>query len=522
MQPLIALWSSLSIRQRLTAIFSTLAVFAAILMIARLAAAPSMALLYNGLEPGAAGEVVRALEQRGVAHDVRAGAIYVDSKERDQLRLTLASEGLPANGTKGYELLDSLSGFGTTAQMFDAAYWRAKEGELARTIAGSSQITSARVHISQINSGAFQRQSQASASVTVHTTGGGMSANQVRALKFLVASAVAGLSPDDVAVIDGATGLVTADDGALETAAGTDRSEDLRQKVQRLLEARVGQGNAVVEVSLDLVNETESIRERIFDPASRVAISTDTEQKKTNAKDSGGADVTVASNLPDGDAAGGNSSSSENSESRERVNYEVSETERQITRGPGEIRRVTVAVLVNHAQSVNDAGEVVFAPRPEEEIAVLEELVSSAVGFDADRGDKITLKSLPFEPVLLQGSEAGGGLFQMSNIDVLSFIQIGVLALVSLILGLFVLRPILATAPEALPAPDSPLALNALPAGEGASPSSEASLVVDGSIPGAIEKQETAGERLRELISGRQDETIEILRSWMDEGEEKA
>lgn len=146
MQPLIALWSSLSIRQRLTAIFSTLAVFAAILMIARLAAAPSMALLYNGLEPGAAGEVVRALEQRGVAHDVRAGAIYVDSKERDQLRLTLASEGLPANGTKGYELLDSLSGFGTTAQMFDAAYWRAKEGELARTIAGSSQITSARAH----------------------------------------------------------------------------------------------------------------------------------------------------------------------------------------------------------------------------------------------------------------------------------------------------------------------------------------------------------------------------------------
>ena len=147
---------------------------------------------------------------------------------------------------------------------------------------------------------------------------------------------------------------------------------------------------------------------------------------------------------------------------------------------------------------------------------------SARVGFDADRGDKITLKSLPFEPVLLQGSEAGGGLFQMSNIDVLSFIQIGLLALVSLILGLFVLRPILATAPEALPAPDSPLALNALPAGEGASPSSEASLVVDGSIPGAIEKQETAGERLRELISGRQDETIEILRSWMDEGEEKA
>lgn len=98
-----------------------------------MAAQPSMTLLYSGLEPGAAGEVVQALEQRGVVHEVRGRAIYVESGQRDELRMTLASEGLPQNNSKGYELLDTLSGFGTTAQMFDAAYWRAKEGELART-----------------------------------------------------------------------------------------------------------------------------------------------------------------------------------------------------------------------------------------------------------------------------------------------------------------------------------------------------------------------------------------------------
>ena len=93
-----------------------------------------MALIYGGLDSAQAGEVIAGIERAGVPYEVRGDAIYVASDQRDRLRMDLAAEGLPAAGSTGYELLDGMSGFGTTSQMFDAAYWRAKEGELARTI----------------------------------------------------------------------------------------------------------------------------------------------------------------------------------------------------------------------------------------------------------------------------------------------------------------------------------------------------------------------------------------------------
>ena len=122
MQQFLNLWSRLERRRQIIVVLATAAMFIAILAMARMAAAPNMTLLYAGLENGAAGDVVRALEQRGVAYEVRGGSIFVDSQARDELRLTLASEGLPSNSTSGYELLDTLTGFGTTSQMFEAAY----------------------------------------------------------------------------------------------------------------------------------------------------------------------------------------------------------------------------------------------------------------------------------------------------------------------------------------------------------------------------------------------------------------
>ena len=105
----------------------------------RAATEPSMALLYSGLDATAAGEVVAALEAEGVPFEVADGAILVEAAARDRIRMELAGRGLPAGGPAGYEILDGLTGFGTTSQMFDAAYWRAKEGELARTITGSHE-----------------------------------------------------------------------------------------------------------------------------------------------------------------------------------------------------------------------------------------------------------------------------------------------------------------------------------------------------------------------------------------------
>ena len=150
---------------------------------------------------------------------------------------------------------------------------------------------------------------------------------------------------------------------------------------------------AVPVVSVDTVTESEAIRERRFDPETRVAISTYTEEVTNSSSEAGGGQVTVASNLPDGDGnAGGDSSSSQNNQTRERVNYEVSETEREIVRAPGAIKRVTVAVLVNGNEVETDAGETNIEPRSEEELEALRELVSSAVGYDEARGDVITLR----------------------------------------------------------------------------------------------------------------------------------
>ena len=140
MQNLLDLWANLGNRRRAIVIGATLAMFLAILGLARLAGTPNMALLYSGLDGTAAGDVVTALDAQGVTYEVRGDAIYVDESLRDNLRMVLAGQGLPATGGTGYELLDSLSGFGTTSQMFDAAYWRAKEGELARAPVGRSLL----------------------------------------------------------------------------------------------------------------------------------------------------------------------------------------------------------------------------------------------------------------------------------------------------------------------------------------------------------------------------------------------
>ena len=549
MQQITQLWAALDTRKRVIVTLASLAMFAAILGLARIAATPSMALLYSGLESGPAGEVVRALEQHGVAYEVRGGAIFVEAARRDALRMTLASEGLPTNSSQGYELLDSLSGFGTTSQMFDAAYWRAKEGELARTIVASPAISTARVHIASSGSNPFQRDIQASASVMVTPASGEISPKHAQALRYLVASAIAGLTPEDVSVIDSNGGLIGTQE-TTPTNVAEDRADALRLRVERLLSARVGPGNAVVEVSVDTVKTTQLIRERVIDPASRVAISTDTEERSDSAQDQAGGDVTVASNLPDGDAAGEGNSQSQTSETRERINYEISETEREITEAPGAIKRLSVAVLVNGSSSVDADGTTQFVPRPEEELAALRELVASAVGFDETRGDVITIKTMQFEAPLIAGTAAEPSFLATLGLDVMSIIQASVLALVALILGLFVVRPLLSRpTPEEAPIPlaapseamtateaakaetpgaanneltpldgeidDSDLDGDSLPVISGMREHSQGRALSSAAAPG-----DDPVARLRNMIGERQEETVEILRNWL-EGEEE-
>ncbi len=304
MQQIGTVWASLDRRKQIIVAGAVVLVFLGVLAMSRLVAAPSMTLLYAGLESGAAGDIVRSLDQRGVAYEIRGGSIYVPGSQRDELRMTLASEGLPANGNQGYELLDSLSGFGTTSQMFDAAYWRVKEGELARTIVGSPHISQARVHIANGSTNPFQRSIAPTASIYLVSSGADITSDQAKAIRFLISSAVSGLAPENVTVVDSNGSVIGAQENAAASDTADDKSRQMRERVLRLVEARVGAGNAVVEVSVDTVTKTESIRERRFDPNGRVAISTDVEERSDSARNQS-ADVTVASNLPDGDGAGG-------------------------------------------------------------------------------------------------------------------------------------------------------------------------------------------------------------------------
>jgi flagellar M-ring protein FliF len=545
-QQLLNVWMALDIRRQVTVVAATFAVFLAVLAMSRIAATPSMALLYSGLENGAAGEVVRALEQRGVPYEVRGGSIFVDNQSRDELRMTLASEGLPANSSSGYELLDTLSGFGTTSQMFDAAYWRAKEGELARTIVSSAHVRAARVHIASTGSNPFQRSVTPTASVSVTPNGAGLNAQQGKAIRFLVASAVAGLSADDVAVIDANGALIGPADDFASSAGVENKADKLRQSVERLLEARVGVGNAIVEVSVDTVMETEEFRERRFDPEERVVISTDTEERSSNSNEAGSGDVTVASNLPDGDGASGDSSSSQDTETRERINYEVSETERSVIRAAGATKRITVAVLVNETTEIGADGVETPIERPQDEVDALRELVASAVGFDESRGDIITIKSMALQFIEPVGTEVQSPWLNTFALDIMSAIQMAILAIVALVLGLFVVRPVLGRAARPSDSNPNVPALAADPSVTSEIPAINGEISDLPSDFSDIELNGASGEftdlpvlnfatgaeigtpvssdpvdRLRAMIGERQEETVEILRSWLEEKEER-
>lgn len=538
MQELLGFFTGVNFKTRIVIGLAILALIVTTVWLARIATAPSMSLLYAELESKTAGDVVAALEQRNVPYQVRGGSIFVDSERRDELRMTLASEGLPANTARGYELLDGLSGFSTTSQMFDAAYWRAKEGELARTILSHPGITTARVHIAHNGNNPFLRDLKPTASVTVSSTNEVLSPKHVRGLKFLVASAVPGLTPDAVSIIDAHGGLIGQGEETSSTGSD-DRTEELRKRVTRLLEARVGPGNAVVEVSIDTETRTESVRERVIDPDSRVVISTDVEEISNASSDQGiGGDVTVASNLPDGEAGAGDNSSSENSETRERINYEVSQTEREVVLVPGAIKRLTVAVLVNDLMVTDSAGAEVIEPRSDEEIEALEELVASAVGFDETRGDVITIKTMQFQVMESIGTEANAGFFNLSSVDFIELLKTVILSIVALILGLFVLRPLLnktysasslplpppipqttearienTLLPERVEVPKNLSNTSANPIEATPQDRAETGRKIPSSL---VAKPAEPSDRLRSMISERKEETVEILRNWLE------
>lgn len=520
-------------RQKALLAASFLAAFMAIMTVGWVASRAQMALLYGGVEPAQASDIVAQIETAGVAYELRGNSIWVDADFRDRLRVDLAAQGLPEAANAGYELLDGMSGFGTTSQMFDAAYWRAKEGELARTILALPNVKSARVHLAVDQARGYRRNANAGASVTLTTSGPQISRDQASALKYLVSSAVPGLLPDNVTVIDSKHGIVNAG----EDREGLDRAAELKRNVERILESHVGTGNAIVELNLDILNETEQLREQRIDPDQRALISQVTEESSDQSSSTGSAPVTAASNLPDSGDAANDGAKSERSEARQQANYEISTITREISRQPGAIRRLSVAVLVNGTGATNAQGATEIIPRPDAELAVLEELVASAVGFDEARGDVITVKSLPFAALTQSGTLVQPSLLDRLHLNSLvKMVLLGLFALAILMVVLRGMRRQSSAAPtdliqdlsvdqtDAAPLPDlmgdsddSDMSLNSF---INPIPMGMASQFEPSNEPLALPSADPV-DRLRNMMREKHDESVKILSGWI-ENREKA
>lgn len=528
MQKLAEYWNERSAAQRRTLVGAFVLTFLLVAGFAWFANRTPMALLYSGLDSSRAGEVMAELDKTGVASEIRGDAIWVDAAQRDRLRMTLAGMGLPSAGGSGYEILDGMSGFGTTSQMFDAAYWRAKEGELARTILSVPHVKTARVHIAVPQTRGLRQGSGGAASVTLGMDGTTLDARQARALQFMVASGVPGLEPERVRIIDSARGVVSTG----EETAGADRAAEMKRNVERILEPHVGAGNAIVELNLDLVTETEQLTEQKVDPNERALISQENQETTGQSQNGDKGAVSASSNLPEGQASDGSQSRSTNSETRQRQNYELTRSTREVVRQPGATRRLTVAVLVNDLVQTTPDGKQTVTPRSESELQSLRELVASATGFDEARGDVITVKSLPFATVEGGTAAAAPGLIERLAINDLA--KLGIVGLFALAIALFVLRPALRaradrTAPAiAGPVLDisgpgtTPALLPTMAADEPAGPETMALPALSLNVPDFEFGGTTADpvSRLRELMRERQEESLRILSGWIADKEE--
>lgn len=509
MSRILDLWRQFSMPKKITLIGVLVATFAAFWFLSTASSRAPLALLYGGLDDVAAGEVIASLEAMDVRAEVRGNAIYVPKSARDSLRLALARQGLPQQGQPGFELLDDINGYATTSEMFNAAYWRAKEGELARTILSTPGVKSVRVHLAVPARSSFSRvRQQATASATLRMSGGRLDNEHAVAIRYLIALAVPELEPEQVAIIDAARGVILKPGSAAPVSDGADASpaQRLEAKLLDLLEARVGPGNARVTVSLDIDRERRSVTERILDPESKVLTTRDvSEVTESGTEPQRG--VTIASNLPDGDAAAGpgEAARSERAETQEQTQYQYSEINRVMQREPGAVTRATVAVLLNDRTIQTEEGALQSEPRSEEELTAIRELVSTAVGFNEARGDIITVRSMSFHEIApLEEGSINGSFVDYLKENAIAIVQVVVPAIIVLLLGLLVVKPVLTQGP----APDGLLALT------GSDPLAAAGQ------ENQVKTLESPVDEMRQLASSNAIVSAKVLKAWLGETED--
>ena len=415
---------------------------------------PDYQLLYGGLDLEDSAEIVSKLDSLGVPYKLHASgeSILVPSDRIARLRMSMAEEGLPRGGSVGDEIFDDTGALGTTTFLANINQRRALEGELSRTIAALKDVKAARVHLVMPKRELFRReQIEPSASVTLRMYGGRrLDQRQVAAVQHLVAASVPGLQPSRITLIDDrGTLLVRGGDIAMEEGLAH-RAEDyriayesrLKRVIEQLLERSLGAGRVHAEVNADMDFDQITLTEETFDPDGQVVRSTQSveEESELAERDQDGA-VTVGNNLPNTNAGGeegGRSNNENTTRTEETVNYEISRTVRNHTQVGGRIRRLSVAVLVGGRENPSGDASIPLDPEELDEIA---SLVRSAIGFDAERGDSVEIKNMPFvEPAL---EEIESSLFDLTKNDIFRLVELGTLVLLALLAIFLVVRPLL-------------------------------------------------------------------------------
>jgi flagellar M-ring protein FliF len=387
----------LSTVQKATIAGVALAVIAGIVLMLTTATEPDKSVLFSDLEQKDAAQIVEKLKEKNIAYDLKNNGttIMVPAEKIHELRLSLASEGLPQSSVVGYEIFDKTN-LGMSDFVQKLNYRRALEGELSRTIQSLEEVHKARVHIVIPEKALFTRdQKKPSGSVILQLKGGrSVSKLNVEGIQNLVASSVEGMEPADVSVVDQKGQILSEPPRDKNSQSGlTSTQYEIQQKIdqyltskaQTMLDGVLGAGNAVVRVSAELdFQQIEKTKEE-FDPDGQVVRS---EQKiDENSRSTDSLNVTAVNTA----SQRGNVI----------TNYEITKTIEKVVNNGGGIKRLTVAAMVNGKSEVvqKDGAEpkLEYKPRTQEEMDKFSLIIKNAVGYDPTRNDQVSVQNLQFD-----------------------------------------------------------------------------------------------------------------------------
>ena len=394
-------WAQMAPAQRGWVMVATVMLVALLGGLAWYGLSPDWRTLYAGLEPDDARQIEQILAQAQIPFEPSAdgSGILVPAAQLDKARLAAAAKGGVKSGRLGFEIFDKPNWVGSE---FDEQvnFQRALEGELERTIGTLSDVASARVHLVMPHDSLFRDQERpAKAAVVIRLRHRSLAEGEPDAIRNLVASAVDGLLPEHVVLVDAAgnspLGPRTAE--AIELSA----EQALENKLVATLEPVTGMGNVRASVTLDYDAQTAEETDESYDPAKTVTLALERTEQTTGAQPVAAGVPGTASNAPNTQAVPvyPHETSLPQSAKTESGTYGVSKTVRHVVDNPGRVRRLTAAIVVNDRlmQPATKDHAAVWQPRSGDELRNLTALAQAAVGFDTARGDVVTVQDLAFD-----------------------------------------------------------------------------------------------------------------------------